>query len=76
MQESKFLHIFRVELEDPSLGMSSQFKQHPKWTSLVSIIIINEIESEFGIILEVNDIKDSDSIGDLFNLLSNYSLDS
>ena len=68
---SEFVEIFKIELET-ELDEKSIFKMQDKWSSLNSLIIINEIESKTGIILTVEDILKSDSIEDLYILIIDY----
>lgn len=67
----EFVKIFDLELE-AELDEKSLFKMQDKWSSLNSLIIINEIESKTGIILTVEDIMQSDTIEDLYIRIKDY----
>ena len=67
----EFVEVFKVELET-DLNENSLFKQQAKWSSLNSLIIINEIELKTGIILTVEDIVQSETIKDLHNKINGY----
>ncbi len=67
----EFVEVFRVELE-ADLNENSLFKMQKKWSSLYSVIIINEIELRTGIILTVEDIMQSETIKDLYGRVKNH----
>ena len=69
MTRSQFLTIFIQELGDHSITLDSEFKKLNNWSSLLSIIIINEIEQKTDIILSVRDIVESDTINELYDRL-------
>ena len=69
MTRSQFLNIFIEELGDKNLSLTSEFKGLSNWSSLLSIIIINEIELKSGIILSVKDIIESNTIAELYDRL-------
>ena len=63
----EFVNIFRAELIDSELNSSSHFKHHKNWSSLTSLIIITEIEAEFGVFVEIDALSKADTIEDLFS---------
>ena len=65
------MEIFKVELE-ADLNESSLFKMQKKWSSLYSVIIINEIELRTSIVLTVDDILQSETIKDLYDRVKNH----
>lgn len=72
MTKSQFLNIFIQELGDSTITLASEFKKLNNWSSLLSIIIINEIELKTDIILSVNDIVESRTILELYQRLITY----
>ena len=72
MNRSQFLNIFIEELGDNEISLASEFKGLSSWSSLLSIIIINEIELKSGIILSVRDILESNTIDELYERLVTY----
>ncbi|RED92318.1 acyl carrier protein [Marinoscillum furvescens] len=64
----KFVKIFQKELIDENINSDTAFKNHGGWSSLVSLIIITEIDQQFGFLIEVEQLKEANSIQDLFNL--------
>ena len=67
----EFVEVFKVELE-ADLNENSLFKMQKKWSSLYSVIIINEIELRTGIVLTVEDIMQSETIKDLYGRVKNH----
>lgn len=72
MTREQFLNIFINELGDDKLSLESEFKNLSSWSSLLSIIIINEIELNSGIILSVKDIIESTTVNELYDRLNSY----
>jgi hypothetical protein len=72
MTRAQFLNIFIQELGDDKVSLDTEFKGLSTWSSLLSIIIINEIELNSGIILSVKDIIESTTIDELYDRLSTY----
>lgn len=67
----EFVEVFRVELEE-DLNENSLFKMQRKWSSLYSVIIINEIELRTGVVLTAEDIMQSETIKDLYGRVKNH----
>lgn len=62
-----FLEIFKIELNDNSLTMESEFKKHESWSSLLSLLLITELESKFDYLATVDDLRSSITIQDFFD---------
>ena len=56
------LEIFHTHLLDKSLSIKSLYKEHPQWTSLKALVIVNEIEQKFKVLLSPEDLKMCDDI--------------
>ena len=74
MEESKFLECIStvfddVELDD--LSMNTQFKNLDEWSSLSALGLLAVVSDEFGVELNNNDIKNAETIQDLFNIIKN-----
>lgn len=67
----EFVEVFKVELEE-DLNENSLFKMQRKWSSLYSVIIINEIELRTGVVLTAEDIMQSETIKDLYGRVKNH----
>jgi acyl carrier protein len=62
-----FLEIFKIELNDDSLTMVSEFKKHEGWSSLLSLLLITELDAKFGYLATVEDLRSAETIQDLYN---------
>ena len=67
----EFVEIFKNELET-DLDENSQFKMQQKWSSLNSLIIINEIELRSGVVLSAEDIMQTETIKELYERTKYY----
>lgn len=65
-----FVSVFREELIDDKVNEETFFKKHGNWSSLISLIIISEIDKRFGILIEVDHLKSAETISELYHLCS------
>ena len=57
-----------VDVEDvESLNESTEFKMLDKWSSLAALSVIAMVDEEYDIVIKGDDIRQSDTIEDLFN---------
>lgn len=61
-----FVEIFRCELIDDQITKNTIFKKHNNWSSLVSLIIITSIEASFGELIDIDTLRNSDTIEELY----------
>ena len=61
-----FLKVFQLELIDDSIDESTLFKNHKNWSSLISLIIITEIDTKTGILIEIDTLRNSNTILELY----------
>lgn len=61
-----FVEIFRSELIDDQITKNTIFKKHNNWSSLVSLIIITSIEASFGELIDIDTLRNSDTIEELY----------
>ncbi len=72
----EFLELFCDELDhtDPSkITSSTDFKNIGEWDSLLALSIISMIDEEFEILLTGNDMLNSTSLADLYELIRTKS---
>ena len=72
MELDKFFELFCEELDETdftTVSTSTDFKNIREWDSLVALSIISMIDEEFEILLTGNDMMNSTSIEDLYNLV-------
>lgn len=72
MELNKFIILFSEQFDDTSSDQfkpETDFKSLEEWGSLTALSIIAMIDEEFEIRITGSDIRSSNSIEDLFNLI-------
>ncbi len=72
----EFVSKLEKEFDDvPSgtLKANTNYKQMEQWTSMHALIIIAFIDSEFDIIFKSDDLKNTETISDLYKLIEEKS---
>lgn len=70
MDAQTFLDRLAETLEVPSIEMDDDFRAVPMWSSLVGFSIMVLFETEFGVILTVDELKAAKTVRDLFGKAS------
>ena len=63
----KFAEQFE-ETEISSFSANTSFKELEEWSSLMSLAIIAMVDEEYGVRIKVDDIKNANTIEDLFKI--------
>ena len=63
----KFAEQFE-ETEIRSFSANTSFKELEEWSSLMSLAIIAMVDEEYGVRVKGDDIKDANTIEDLFKI--------
>lgn len=63
----KFAEQFE-ETEFSSFSANTSFKELEEWSSLMSLAIIAMVDEEYGVRVKGDDIKDANTIEDLFKI--------
>lgn len=63
----KFAEQFE-ETEISSFSANTSFKELEEWSSLMSLAIIAMVDEEYGVRVKGDDIKDANTIEDLFKI--------
>ena len=74
MNINDFIENFAAQLDDTDESMitpETKFKQLDEWSSLTALSIIAMLDDEYDVIVKGNDIINSDTIQDLFNVVVN-----
>lgn len=69
----KFIKNFADQLEDTALeqlSATTKFKELDEWSSLTTLAIIGMVDEEYDVRLKAEDLKNSITIEDLFNLIN------
>ena len=67
--EEKVLHILRTVLEDSSLDCTCSQENCEAWDSLHHLSICFELEGEFGVVFQPDEMAKMKSFDDVINLL-------
>ena len=71
MNLNDFIRVVSEQYEDADVnGFSAEtkFKEFDEWSSLTSLSIIAAVDDEFGITLKGDDIRNSSTIKELFDI--------
>ncbi len=65
--------VLQNVFEDKNIKISENTTANdiPAWDSLMHMIVISEIEEEFGLNFSFNEVGDFNSIGDIVNCINN-----
>ncbi|BDF55654.1 MULTISPECIES: acyl carrier protein [Butyricimonas] len=70
MEISKFIELF-AELFDETdvtvFTVETEFKKLDEWSSLIALSVIAMVDEEYGITIQGEDIRNANTIADLFN---------
>lgn len=69
--EQKVLAILKAVLEDENVNMETSRENNPIWDSLRHLNVIVELESEFDICFEPDEIESINSVSDIIQILQN-----
>ena len=78
MNIQEFIDNFAAQLDDTdpeAITAETKFKELEDWSSLTALSIIAMIDDEYNIIVKGNDIVNSVTIQDLFNVVEKRILD-
>lgn len=67
-----FIENFKEILDEPeaiSLSSKTIFKDIDEWDSLTNLSLMAMVDSDYNVKLNADDIKNSDTLLDLFNLI-------
>lgn len=57
------------ETEESVFAPDTRFRELDEWSSLIGLSIIAMVDEEYGVILKGNDIKNSNTIEDIYNII-------
>lgn len=72
MDIQEFIENFSAQFEDTDAALftaETKFKELDEWSSLMALSIIAMVDDEYDVIIKGNDITNSDTIQDLFNIV-------
>lgn len=74
MELKEFIEHFAEQFEDTpveSFTAETIFKELEEWSSLMALSIIGMVDEEYGVILKGEDIRNSQTVGDLYKQVEN-----
>ena len=75
MNETEFLKNFASifdEIEDNELTMDTEFRNIDEWSSLTALALLAVIDEEYDVKLTNNDLKNSVTVRDIYNIVNNH----
>lgn len=70
MELNDFIKNFAEQFDDTDaneIKVDTKFKELDEWTSLIALSIISMIDEEYGVSVNAEDIRGSETVEDLFN---------
>lgn len=67
-----FVQLFAEQFEDTEINLfapNTEFRSLDEWSSLISLSIIAMVDDEFDVALKGVDIKNANTIEDLYNIV-------
>ena len=74
MELKEFIEHFAEQFEETpveSFMAETVFKDLDEWSSLIALVIIGMVDEEFGVVLKGEDIRNSQTIEDLYKQVKN-----
>lgn len=65
----KFASLFPVTSKDEING-DTEFKYLDDWSSMTTLSLVAMVEDDYGITLSSNDIRNTDTVSELFELIT------
>lgn len=68
----EFVALFAEQLDetDPStVTAKTKFRELDEWSSLLALTLISMIDEEFDVVLKGDDVKNSETIEDVYNIV-------
>ena len=72
--EEKVLEIAKSVLEDENVDINTSQSNNARWDSMAQLNLVVELESEFGISLEPDEISSIKSVKDIIEVVNNKTL--
>ena len=72
MEIKEFIQHFAEQLEETDvneLKPETKFRDLEEWSSIIGLSIILMVDEEYGITIGADDMKQAETIGELFNIV-------
>ena len=77
MDLQEFVGKFAEQFDETDAGefkQDTQFKKLLDWNSMVALSIIAMVDDEYGVTIKGDDIRKSETVESLFNIVKEYKL--
>ncbi len=64
-----FLRLLFKEESRDAMTAETDLSSMKEWSSLQTMIIVNEIDKEYNVVLDVDDLKNASSVRELFEIV-------
>lgn len=68
----EFVELFAEQLEDTdpaTVTAQTKFRELEEWSSLLALTLISMVDEEFDVTLKGDDVKNSETIEDVYNVI-------
>lgn len=68
----EFIQLFAEQFEETDINQfapETEFRELDEWSSLISLSVIAMVDEEFGVSLKGADIREADTIEDLYKVI-------
>jgi acyl carrier protein len=75
MDLQDFIRKFAEQFEETDTNefrADTEFKKLVDWNSMVALSIIAMVDAEYGVTIKGDDIRNSETVEDLFNIVKGY----
>ena len=72
MEMQKFIELFAEQYDEVDINQlkpETRFRDVDDWSSLVALSVISMIDEEYNVLLKGEDIRNSNTIQDIYNLV-------
>ncbi|MDR2537211.1 MAG: acyl carrier protein [Treponema sp.] len=79
MEIERFIDLFAAEFDETdrsAFTAETEFKALEEWNSMLVMVIMTMVDSEYGVTLKANDLKKAVTIKDLFETILAYRTNS
>lgn len=74
MELKAFIEKFAEQFEDTpkkQFYADLKYRELDEWNSLIAVCIMTMVDEEFGVVLTGEDIRESETIEDVYNIIKN-----
>ena len=73
MELNEFVNLFAEQFDDTDASVftpETRFREIDEWSSLIGLSVIAMVDEEYDVTLKGDDVKNSNTILDLYNIVS------